>query len=77
VLSITAGVDVQHDRLELTTLGHGRDDTFAQAHEVIWAGTGDDSSWVELDELRRRTWAHPGGGLLRVDAALVDSGDGA
>lgn len=77
VLIITAGVDVQHDRLEVTYLGHGRDTVFVLAHDVIWGSPGDDATWIELDDALRATWRHPGGGTLRVDAAAIDSGDGA
>lgn len=77
VLLVTVGVDVQGDRLEISTVGHGRADVcFVLGHDVIWGSPGDDSTWVELDELLRRTWPHPNGGTLRVDAAAVDSGDG-
>ena len=34
------------------------------------------SIWDELDELLRTRWRHPFGGLLKIDAAIVDCGDG-
>lgn len=77
VLTLTAGVDVQHDRLEITHVGHGRDAAFVLGHSVIWGGPGDDSTWAELDELLKTTFKHPNGGTLKLDAAIVDSGDGA
>lgn len=76
VLFITAGVDVQDDRLEITLLGWSRDECFVLAHEVIWGPSLEDSTWRELDDLLRSTWPHPNGGTLRIDAALIDSGDG-
>jgi phage terminase large subunit GpA-like protein len=77
-LLVTAGVDVQHDRLECTFLGHGRDGlALVLGHVVIWGSPGDESTWQELDALLRSTWRHPAGGTLRVDAAAIDSGDGA
>lgn len=77
VLFVTVGVDVQHDRLEATVAGHSRDTTFVLSHAVIWGSPGDDGPWSDLDGLLRATWPHPNGGTLRVDAAIVDSGDGA
>lgn len=76
VLIVTAGVDVQRDRLEIVFLGHGRDETFVLANSVIWGDPAEDDVWAELDELLRSTWTHPNGGTLRVDAAAVDAGDG-
>ncbi|MBI1265429.1 MAG: phage terminase large subunit family protein [Alphaproteobacteria bacterium] len=77
VLLVTAGVDVQGDRLECTFAGHGRETAFVLGHVVIWGSPGDDSTWAELDELLRTSWPHPNGGRLKVDAAAIDSGDGA
>ncbi|OCC06372.1 terminase [Labrys sp. WJW] len=77
VLVVTAGVDVQRDRLEVSFIGHGKDNTvFVLGHNVIWGSPADDSTWAELDELLRTTWPHKKGGTLRVDAAAVDAGDG-
>ena len=45
-------------------------------HSVVWGSPADDNTWAEVDDLLRSTWEHPNGGTLRVDAAVVDSGDG-
>lgn len=77
VLILTVGVDVQDDRLEASVIGWGRDGTvFVLGHVVIWGSPDEDTTWAELDELLRTRWAHPAGGKLKVDAAVVDSGDG-
>lgn len=75
VLFVTAGTDVQHDRLETTLVGWTRDEILVLAHEIIWGAVHDRDVWIELDELLRTTWQHPRGGVLRVDAAIVDSAD--
>jgi phage terminase large subunit GpA-like protein len=36
----------------------------------------DSATWNEFDELLRSHWKHPFGGDLKVDAAVVDAGDG-
>jgi len=77
VLFITAGIDVQHDRLEIVFLGHGRDATSILANAVIWGPVDQDGVWHELDETLRTTWRHPFGGTIRIDAAAIDAGDGA
>jgi phage terminase large subunit GpA-like protein len=77
VLAVTAGVDVQDDRFEVTLAGWTRKgEILVLGHVVIWGGPGDDEAWTELDALLRTRWRHPRGGSLKVDAAVIDSGDG-
>ena len=75
VLVVTAGVDVQDDRLETSLVGWSKTDAFVLAHVVVWGSPDDDATWAELDALLRTRWPHPHGGTLRVDGAIVDSGD--
>jgi phage terminase large subunit GpA-like protein len=76
VLYLTAGVDVQDDRLECTIIGWSRENVaFVLAHHVLWGSPDDDLTWRDLDQLLRTRWPHPLGGTLGVDAAIVDSGD--
>ncbi len=76
VLIVTAGVDVQEDRIETSFVGFSRTDALILGHVVIWGSPHDASTWAEVDELLRSTWKHPNGGTLRLDAAVVDSGSG-
>jgi len=76
ILFITCGVDVQDDRLEISVIGWSRTDALVLAHLVIWGSPDDDTTWAELEELLRTRWKHPHGGRLKVDAAVIDSGDG-
>jgi phage terminase large subunit GpA-like protein len=77
VLAITCGVDVQDDRLEATIAGWTRDGScLVLGHFVIWGRFTDTSTWDELDETLRSRWRHPFGGQLKVDAAVIDAGDG-
>lgn len=77
VIALTAGCDVQHDRLEVTTLGWTAEDKpLVLAHEVLWGDPFGPDLWLGLSDLFGRTFQHPNGGTLRYDAALVDSGDG-
>lgn len=46
------------------------------AHEIIFGSPLEDSTWLEVDDLLRRHWQHPLGGIIRYDAAIVDSGSG-
>ncbi|MGA0545638.1 phage terminase large subunit family protein [Brevundimonas sp. VNH65] len=76
VLFLTAGVDVQNDRLEVVILGHGRTALYALDHRVFHGPFDGDVVWQDLDSLLRMTWSHPLGGSIRIDAAAVDSGSG-
>lgn len=77
VLAVTVGVDVQDDRLEASIVGWTRgDDAVVLGHSIVWGTPDDDTTWAELDALLRTRWRHPHGGTLKVDAAIVDSGDG-
>jgi len=76
VLSITAGCDLQDDRCEISYIGWGRDETaYVLSHDVLWGSPDDAAFWIDLDTALRTTWRHPWGGELRVDAAIVDSGN--
>jgi len=77
VLALTAGVDVQGDRLEMTSIGWTADGAaLVLAHEIAWGSPLDAAVWIELDDLLLRRFRHPNGGQIGYDAALVDSGDG-
>lgn len=77
VLAITAGVDVQDDRLEITFTGWSESgEAWVLGHEVIWQAYDTDGAWLELDDLLKSRWQHPLGGSLGVDACCVDSSSG-
>lgn len=77
VLTICAGIDTQHDRLECTLIGYAKDETaFIVGHKVVWGNWDNDETWTELDGLLKTRWKHPLGGSLGVDAAVIDAGDG-
>lgn len=77
VLAVTAGVDVQRDRLEVTFVGWSRDgEACVLGHMVVWGLPEDDATWAELDGILKMRFPHPLGGQLALDAAAVDSSDG-
>lgn len=77
VLAVTAGVDVQDDRLEITFAGWTRrNEILVLGHDVIWGSPDDDTTWQEFEALSRTTWAHPLGGQIAIAAMVIDSGDG-
>lgn len=77
-LLLTAGVDVQHDRLECVTLGHSATETYVLDYRAFWGPVNtSDAPWTELDAFLASRFPHPRGGALGFDAVAVDSSDGA
>jgi hypothetical protein len=75
VLVLTAGADVQVDRIEVTVTGWARDGTcFVLGHEVLWGPPDEEQVWRDLDDLLKTRWPHPLGGSIGLDAAVIDSG---
>lgn len=78
---ITAGVDVQHNRIALTILGHGAHRRkWRLHHEEILAETGDVNTavemWDQLEEYLNTAIPLAAGGTLPVRACAIDSSDG-
>ena len=77
VLCLTVGADTQDDRIEASVLGWRKTgECLILGHFVIWGAFTDGETWNEFDELLKSRWKHPYGGELKVDAAVVDCGDG-
>jgi phage terminase large subunit GpA-like protein len=82
VLLLTAGVDVQDNRLEVTVKGWGLDDEqwvvdhriFRGDPSVLKSTEEAVSPWEELEQYLRTDYEHASGTLLRVACTLVDSG---
>lgn len=76
VAYITAGVDVQIDRLEISFIGHSANHRWILGHHVIYGATNLHSTWDELLAVLSTKWRHPLGGEIGISASAVDSGDG-
>ncbi len=78
ILLITAGVDVQADRLEVTYCGWTKTpgECFVLAHTVLHGPTDSEPLWQDLDDLLKQRWTHPYGGSIGVDASAIDAGSG-
>ena len=78
VLLLTAGVDVQHDRLECTVYGWGLGrECWGIQHQIIYGKPDDSTTWLQLDALLHKSYPMANGTQLTVSCACVDSGDGA
>ncbi|MBI2603237.1 MAG: phage terminase large subunit family protein [Deltaproteobacteria bacterium] len=73
---LTAGVDVQADRLECTVIGWKDSEAFVIDHIVFPGRTSDIDSpcWTELDALLAKTWEKANGSTLRIRRMAIDSG---
>ncbi len=72
---LTAGIDMQTDRLEVEVVGWGLgEESWSVDYKVIWGDPLQQDVWDELDEYLDETWAHESGAELRVSAACLDTG---
>ncbi len=76
---LTAGVDVQHDRLEIVVRAFGVGaESWLIERAILRADTSQQGVWLQLDEYRtRRTWTHENGAPMKIRAMTVDASDGA
>lgn len=75
VLVITAGVDVQDDRLEVELVGWGKDEeSWSLDHRTIFGDPSAPRLWSDLDRVLADTVPRIDGAALPVSAACVDSG---
>jgi phage terminase large subunit GpA-like protein len=74
-LFLTAGVDVQKDRIEARVWAWGRGRQSWLAHsEVMQGDTSRAEVWAALSELLERSWTHASGADLRIARLAIDSG---
>jgi phage terminase large subunit GpA-like protein len=74
-LFLTAGADVQKDRVEVDVWAWGRGlESWLVDHVVIEGGPGDPACWQQLTDLLGRTWAHESGQHLTIARLAVDTG---
>ncbi|MBE0557145.1 MAG: phage terminase large subunit family protein, partial [Proteobacteria bacterium] len=72
---LTAGVDVQDDRLECLVKGWGlKDESWFIDYRVFYGSPGRQQTWDMLDEFLKSNYQHETGVMLRIVTAAVDSG---
>jgi phage terminase large subunit GpA-like protein len=72
---LTAGVDVQGDRLELLVRGWGADEeSWLISHHRIYGDPQRQSVWEQLEMLLLKAHHHECGQKLRIAATMIDSG---
>lgn len=78
VLMLTAGVDVQKDRVEVEVVGWGRGKQSWTVDRFMLAGDSDDleaGPWAALDEVVARQYPHAAGVEMPIALMAVDSGN--
>jgi len=74
-LFLTAGVDVQKDRIEVDVWAWGRDRTsWLVDHIVIAGGPDDPACWDKLTALLGQTWACANGAVMVIGKLAIDTG---
>ena len=75
VLALTAGVDVQQDRLEVEVVGHGeKESQWGIGYHVLEGQTVHLEVWEALENLLGRTYKKATGEALKVQCCAVDAG---
>lgn len=74
-LFLTAGVDVQKDRLECEVVAWGRDkQSWSVDYIVLDGDTARRDVWQKLEDVLRRDWPHETGHTMPIRVMAVDSG---
>jgi phage terminase large subunit GpA-like protein len=72
---LTAGVDMQEDRLECEVVGWGvGEESWSVDQKVIWGDPLKPEVWNELFAYLGGTWRHESGSELKLAATCVDTG---
>lgn len=77
VVLLTAGVDVQQDRLEVEVVGWGRQEESWGIERRVFRGdltNIDGDAWTALAQFLDKTYEHPVGTPLRISGTCVDTG---
>jgi len=74
-LYLTAGIDMQNDRLEVEVVAWGEgEESWSVCYRVLWGDTLQQDVWDDLDDLLAETFTHESGAVLPISAACLDTG---
>ena len=74
-LVLTAGCDVQDDRIEMQILGHGQHErTWSIDYHVLHGNPADESLWDKATDYLAAEFVNSQGKLMRIEATGIDSG---
>ena len=75
--ALTAGIDVQDDRLEVTVVGwarNGSDEAWVVDHAVIYGDPSTTQLWGDLDQVLFGEFETESGDPMKLSAAAIDTG---
>lgn len=74
-LYLTAGVDMQMDRLEVEVVAWGmHEQSWSIGYYVLWGDPLQGDVWNDLDDLLAGTYQHESGAVMPISAACLDTG---
>lgn len=72
---LTAGIDMQQDRLEVETVAWGYgEESWSIDYTVLWGDPLQDDVWRDLDDYLSTTWMHESTAQLGIVASCLDTG---
>ncbi|WP_280565196.1 terminase gpA endonuclease subunit, partial [Chromohalobacter sp. 48-RD10] len=72
---LTAGIDMQQDRLEMETVAWGYgEESWSVDYTVLWGDPLQEEVWRDLDDYLATTWTHESGAQLGIIASCLDTG---
>lgn len=75
IVVVTAGIDVQDDRLELEIVGWGRDEeSWSLDYKTLYGDPSTPHLWNDLDNILKAGFTTESGRQLGIRAACIDSG---
>lgn len=74
-LYLTAGIDMQQDRLEVEVVAWGfGEESWSVIYVVLWGDPLGTEVWTDLDDLLAEKFMHESGKELPISAAVLDTG---
>lgn len=74
-LFLTAGVDLQKDRIEVQIVGWGRNgERWLIDYRILWGEIQLDKPWNELDEILNEYFEHESGNTMMIKVMAIDTG---
>lgn len=74
-LYLTAGIDMQMDRLECEVVAWGvAEESWSVAYYVLWGDPLEQDVWDDLDDVLAGTYQHESGAVLSISSAVLDTG---
>ena len=74
-LLVTAGVDIQGDRVEVEVVGWGEgEESWSLDHRIIIGDFNTPEVQKDLDDVLKQRFQHPGGAEIPISCTFIDSG---